>query len=74
MQLKILWLPCWRKTHQNNRHFPFSKIVINTTMNIQDTKQRCCSHCNKVMHILLTDLLEITEPPIAEVTGRGLQI
>ena len=23
-------------------------MVINTTMDIQDTKQRCCSHCNKV--------------------------
>ena len=32
----------------NNRHFPFSKMVINIVMDVQDTKQRCCSHCNKV--------------------------
>ena len=32
----------------NNRHFPFSKMVVNFTMAIQDTKRRCCSHCNKV--------------------------
>ena len=32
----------------NNRHLPFSKMVTNTTRDLQDTIQRCCSNCNKV--------------------------
>ena len=32
----------------NKRHFPSSKMVTNTIRGIQDIKQRCCSHCNKV--------------------------
>ena len=32
----------------NNSHFPFSKMVTNTIQSIQDIKQRCCSHYNKV--------------------------
>ena len=38
--------PCLKTI--NNRHLPFSTMVINITMDIQDTKQRCCNHCNKV--------------------------
>ena len=38
--------PCLKTI--NKRYLTFSKMVTNMTIDIQDTKQRCCSHCNKV--------------------------
>ena len=44
-------------------------MVTNTTMNTQNTSQRCCSHCSSVHTNTSSKGFRKTEPPTVEVTG-----